>query len=150
MDRIKKSTSASFLTSVCPHCLLLHLSPLTPSSLSGGALNSVPDRPAHRGVRLWNNVCAVLSGAPSPRRSTQPAATAEPAKPLAHRPPQSGLLRKAAIDPSPGAGAHTEKKMDREWGRRERARGLKARVKGRGSGSAAAKRNKPKSQTNKQ
>lgn len=110
----------SFLTSACPRRLLhLCLSPPTPSSLSGGALNSVPDRPAHRGAQLWNGVYAVLSGAPSPRQSTQPTATAEPPEPPGDRPLQSGLCRKAAIDPSPGARAHREK-MDRESGETER------------------------------
>lgn len=113
----------SFLTSACPrrllflflYLLLLCPSPPTPSSLSGGALNSVPDRPAHRGAQLWNGVYTVLSGAPSPQQSTRPTATAEPP---GDRPLQSGLCRKAVIDPSPGAHAHTEK-MDRKNGERE-------------------------------
>lgn len=128
-----------FFTSIYPcrllfhHLLHLRLSPPTPSSLSGGALNSVPDRPAHRGAQLWNGVYTVLSGAPSPRQSTQPTATAEPPEPRGDRPLQSGLCRKAAIDPSPGARAQRgEKKMDRESrevGGQERVRGLKAVVK---------------------
>lgn len=117
----------SFLTSTCPrrllffllHLLLLGLSPPAPSSLSGGALNSVPHRPAHRGAQLWNGVYAVLSGAPSPRQNTQPTATAEPPEPPSNRPLQSGLCRKAVIDPSPGAQAQRGK-MDRESGETER------------------------------
>lgn len=75
----------------------------------------MPDRPAHRGAQLWNGLYTVLSGAPSPQQSTQPTATAEPS---GDRLLQSGLCRKAVIDPSPGAHAHTEK-MDRENGERE-------------------------------
>lgn len=92
-------------------------SPPTPSSLSGGALNSVPDRPAHRGARLWNGVCSVLSGSLPPRQSTQRIATTEPPEPPGDRPLQSGLCRKAVIDLSPGAHAHRERR-DRESGKK--------------------------------
>lgn len=94
--------------------------PSTPSSLSGGALNSVPDRPAHRGALLWNGVCGVLSGALPPRQSTQRKATTEPPEPPGDRPLQSGLCRKAVIDLSPGAHAHREKKG---WGEQEERQG---------------------------
>ena len=104
------------------HLLFLCLSPPTPSSLAGGALNSVPDRPAHRGAQLWSGVDAVLSGALPPRQSTQRTATAEPPEPPGDRPLQSGLCRKAAIDPSPGACAQRERR-DSESGEKECVRG---------------------------
>lgn len=90
MGKTPLLTTLSFFTSAYPrhhlllflHLLFLCLSPPTPSSLSGGALNSVPDRPAHRGAQLWNGVCAVLSSALPPRRSTQAhTATTEPPEP---------------------------------------------------------------------
>lgn len=102
------------------HLLFLCLSPPTPSSLSGGALNSVPDRPAHRGAQLWNGVCALLSGALPPRQSSQRTATAEPPEPPSDRPLQSGLCRKAVIDLSPGARTH-RRRRDRESGERDGA-----------------------------
>lgn len=77
----------------------------------------MPDRPAHRGAQLWNGIYAVLSGALPPRQSTQRTATAEPPEPPGDRPLQSGLYRKAVIDPSPGARADRDRR-DRESGER--------------------------------
>lgn len=158
MGKTPPPPTLSFLTSPCPrhlplflHLLFLCLSPPTPSSLSGGALNSVPDRPAHRGAQLWNGVCAVLSGALPPRQSTQRTATTEPPEPPGDRPLQSGLSRKAVIDPSPGARAHRERgdRESGERGKRECVRGLKGAVKG-GLGDSAAANTEQTKESHKQ
>lgn len=109
--------------------------PPAPSSLSGGALNSVPDRPAHPGAQRRYGVCAVLSGTLPPRQSTQRTATTEPPEPPGNRLPQSGLCRKGSHRSLPRS-SHTYRKEGRgesgeREGRQEYGKGLKAVLKGR-------------------
>lgn len=72
-----------------------------------------------------------FSGAPSPRRSAQAAATAKPAESLGHRPLQSGLCRKGDHRSLPRSSGSERERRDGggRVGGQERARGLKSAVK---------------------